>query len=110
MKIWFHGTNRQASQVISESGFAPSCWFARNLEDALEFGGEYVFEVALPYEPVIDGNWQMCVGPAVSTEAIVSLTKYEQSKLMDNPELRAKVFAANEATTIPLHHHHEGQS
>jgi hypothetical protein len=55
MKIWFHGTGRNASQKISETGFNEGSWFAEHLEDAIEFGGPYVFEVALSHEPV--GYW-----------------------------------------------------
>jgi hypothetical protein len=92
MRIWFHGTNRAASQAIIEQGFREESWFAESLEDAIEFGGEYVFEVAFDYMPVIPGNWQMRVSEAVPVECIVRLTKYNPKILADYPDRRIAVF------------------
>lgn len=47
MKIWFHGTNKANAESILKEGFRPDTWFAAHLEDALAFGGNHVFEVAL---------------------------------------------------------------
>jgi len=101
MRIWFHGTDRFASQAISEQGFRAGSWFAKSLQDAIEFGGEYVFEVALDYRPIHDGNWQMCISDEVPASAIVALIRYKITKLMDRPEMRAKVLCANQQLGKP---------
>jgi len=59
MKIWFHGTTEIASDTSPSRASGPGSWFSRSLEDVVGFGGMHVFEVALDYEPVSDGAWQM---------------------------------------------------
>jgi hypothetical protein len=44
--ICFHGTNEANAKSILKRGFLPDTYFAAHLEDALEFGGNHVFEVA----------------------------------------------------------------
>lgn len=101
VRIWFHGTDRQAAQAISEQGFRADTWLAEHLEDAVEFGGEYVFEVALSHEPVEAGNWQMLVGDAVPASSIVRLTHYKPIILIDHPDRRNDVFKANQNDPAP---------
>src|SRR5882757_6624388 len=96
MRIWFHGTERDAAQKISEFGFSAGSWFAEHLEDAIEFGGPYVFEVALAQKPVVDGNWQMKIADPVEARSIVRLTHHSSAVLEDHPERRTAVFEASE--------------
>jgi hypothetical protein len=93
MKIWFHGTDLKAAEQIRREGFRAGSWFAEALEDALEFGGKVVFEVALDHRPVEDGNWQMCIADIVPFDAIVSITRYHTGKIFENQTLRKAVFA-----------------
>jgi len=95
MKIWFHGTDPESAEQISRNGFQPGTWFAEHLEDALEFGGDVVFEVALEYRPVNDGNWQMCIVDAIPFDAIVSITCYHADKTLENEKLRKAVLDSN---------------
>jgi hypothetical protein len=94
MRIWFHGTDKVAAEKIAAQGFMPNSWFAGHLEDAIEFGGSFVFMVLLDYEPRIDGGWQMCVGPAVPVQAIRRLTEYVPRVVADFPERGAVAFAS----------------
>lgn len=89
MKIWFHGTNVEAAKKIKIAGFRSGTWFAEHLEDALEFGGSVVIEVALDH---LGSDWQMCVGDAISAERIVSITQYRSNKKFQNEKLRKLVF------------------
>ena len=41
----WHGTDEEGSVSITKEGFRPDTYFANHLEDALEFGGPYVFMV-----------------------------------------------------------------
>jgi hypothetical protein len=55
----YHGTKFKyvAMQILKE-GFRKNCWFARNLHDAREFGGKYIFEVIF-IESELPDNWQV---------------------------------------------------
>ena len=41
----YHGTNEENSKSILKDGFREGTYFAYHLEDALTFGGQYVFLV-----------------------------------------------------------------
>jgi len=91
MPICFHGTDLVASQTILQTGrFAIKTWFAQHLEDALEFGGPYVFGVAFDDPPQ---SWQFRAGP-ISLSNVVFLQHYTVNKLTENPILREQIFAA----------------
>ena len=51
--ICYHGTNEAAADAIREEGFQADTWFATHLEDALRFGGSYIFEVDFEDDPVL---------------------------------------------------------
>lgn len=91
MRIWFHGTDLESSELILKNGFKIGTFFARDLADALEFGGPYVFMVSLPID---NGQWQQIENVAVPEEAIVRLTHYRSTVLVDNPERREAVLFA----------------
>lgn len=95
MRIWFHGTKAAQAAKISREGFAPKTHFAAHLEDALEYGGPFVFEVALSQEPARKDNWQMVVTTAVPTTAMVRLTQYTAAIREDHPERREAIFVNN---------------
>lgn len=95
MRIWFHGTDEKTASKISVEGFRAETWFAKALEDALEFGGPYVFEVALNHKPIDDDKWQRLISDAVGAACIVRLTNYRPVILSDYEERRTKVFEAN---------------
>jgi len=44
-RICFHGTKRQNAYKILKTGFKKWTYFAKHLEDALGYGGKYVFEI-----------------------------------------------------------------
>lgn len=97
MKICYHGTSRKNARSILKQGFRPETWFARNLQDAVGFGGSHVFEVAFDsarfnLEP---DDWQFFTREWIKPDKIVSYTIYNIKRLMDNKELRGKVFAGN---------------
>ena len=64
----YHGTNtKKNQQLIIKNGFKDGTYFARHMEDALEYGGEYIFTVYFD-EYEINGGWQFTVdalGPEV---------------------------------------------
>jgi hypothetical protein len=86
MRIWFHGTSEVAARSIAAEGFRPNTWFSAHLEDAIEFGGPFVFWTLLDYAPGTPGNWQMCVRPAVPASAIRKFVEYHPLIIEDYPE------------------------
>lgn len=96
MKIWFHGTNADAAESIRREGFRVGTWLARNLQDALAFGGPWVFEVALGGERISpDAGWQIHTLEPIPPDRIVALTAFTQQVVFDNPGLRREVFESN---------------
>ena len=56
--IWYHGTSTKRAKEIYKCGyFREGTWFARHLEDAIEFGGPYVFAVEIKFK---SRKWQVC--------------------------------------------------
>ena len=91
MPICFHGTDLIASLTILRSGgFAIKTWFAQHLEDALEFGGPYIFGVAFDNPPQ---SWQFKAGP-ISLSNVVFFQYYYVNTLTENPILREQIFVA----------------
>lgn len=94
--ICYHGTNKAAVAAIWEEGFQPFTYFARHLEDAIGFGGEYVFEVAFYTEDVEDFGWQFKALKVVPSDRIVSLRRYVVTQLYVDTDVRKKIFESNE--------------
>lgn len=100
--IWFHGTSAQAAEEILRTGFRDGTYFAAHLEDALAFGGDFVFLVVLPFSPddlVTEEGWDKDrawqVRAAARVEQIVRLTEYRQTVLHEFSERMDRVFEAN---------------
>jgi hypothetical protein len=97
MVIWFHGTNKTNAESIFKNGFEIGTWFARHLEDALAFGGNHVFEVALDENKVNDPevSWQLHTLEKIGPELIIAYNVFTLTTLYDNPDLRREVFESN---------------
>jgi len=74
MNIGFHGTNEANARKILKEGFDPDSHFAVKLEDALEFGGTWVFMVK--FKSIDETNWQFTVGQHLHPNRITRLTQY----------------------------------
>ena len=78
-RIWWHGTESEAiATKILCAGFSPGSYFAKHLEDALEFGGNHIFAVILPENP----NWQICVSEVVPKEDILMYQIHTRQTIM----------------------------
>lgn len=91
-KIWYHGTNEENAERILINGFKEGTFFAKHLEDAVGYGGEYVFEV---YLTTSCEYWEYVSDDIVSTENIVGLKKYSRIIKLENGDLRKKIFEEN---------------
>ena len=90
----YHGTNEITARRIQKQGFEKGTYFAKHLEDAVGYGGEYVFEVMYPTE-LIPENWQFIIGKTLSPRSIVSLKRYKTTTKFDSETLRAQVSKSN---------------
>lgn len=94
--IVYHGTNQVNARKILKDGFKKDTYFALHLEDAIGYGGLYVFEVAYPLGRIPEGCWQFMCDVLVIPKSIVRLTKYNRSKVIrDNMVLRHMVMISN---------------
>ncbi len=100
--IVYHGTDLKSSRLILKEGFRKNTYFAQHLEDAVGYGGPYVFEVALPTHLTSNPrNWQFTTDTTVPPEFIICLTKYNQSKIVkDNAVLRHMVCISNQTKAV----------
>lgn len=95
LKIWFHGTDEKSADQILKYGFRSCTYFAAHLEDAIEFGGEHILEVALDVEESRAKDWQIKYAEPVSPNAIVSYAVYSRVVYFENQKLIDKIFEAN---------------
>lgn len=49
--IAYHGTNEVAAESIKQTGFRAGTWFAERKQDAVAFGGPYIFTVEFSDNP-----------------------------------------------------------
>ncbi len=91
-QIVYHGTTAWKAKQILNQGFNPDTWFAIHLEDAIGYGGVWVFEVAVPSYGIPKDNWQFHMEARVPPEFVVRLSQYKPGKVKyDNMVLRHMV-------------------
>ena len=92
MRIWFHGTDKEAADIIMKDGFRDGTCFAAGLQDALQFGGPYVFDVILRIDQENTDMWQVYVDGEVVADQIVGLKKFDELIIYDNSDARNELF------------------
>lgn len=98
MQIVYHGTNKTAAFKILKNGFKEGTYFAVHLEDAIGYGGLYVFEVVFPSSLIQKGQWQICTFNPLQPESIVRMTKFNKSdSIIDNNLLRIRISISNQS-------------
>lgn len=95
--ICYHGTDGVAAKAIQEDGFKGGTYFAKHLEDAIEFGGWHIFEVSFSVNdlPNHSESWQFRIGEVVPPDRIVSHRIYGRITEFQNEELRVAIFKSN---------------
>ena len=99
-RIVFHGTKKEFVNSILQKGFKPNTYFAVNLADALEFGGEYIFYVVLKLDKD-DNNWQPRCKRTVPPTRITRLIKVNPKILYENDETVIKFFGKGKKCPCP---------
>ena len=98
-RIVFHGVNNlKIAKKILVEGFKPYTYFALHLEDSLEFGGEYIFYVALD---VNDKNWQLRPIKSVPRGRIVRLIQVSPKELYKDDVAHVKYFGHGKKYPCP---------
>lgn len=84
IRICFHGTTKENADKILIEGFNVGTYFANHLEDALAFGGEYVFFVKFK-ESGFDGpgDWQFHLRNHLLPDKIWKLIQYSPKLLLE---------------------------
>jgi len=79
--IWWHGTtSARKARSILRNGFRKGTYFARNLQDALEFGGRHILTVQFRVDwknrhgkaLTHWRRWQVCLANALPADAIIN--------------------------------------
>jgi len=98
-RIVFHGVNnlKKAERILKE-GFKPNTYFALHFEDALEYGGKYIFYVVLKCD---DKNWQPRPRKVVSTGRITRLISINPKELYEDDSVRIKYFGRSREYPCP---------
>jgi hypothetical protein len=90
MIICWHGTNYRSAMSIIKNGFRPDTHFAAHAEDALGFGGPYLFSVQFDREPK---GWQFMNTDHIPPDRIVNLTVFDSCTLYGPPMFDFKHIA-----------------
>jgi len=99
-KIVFHGTQKENIKSILKSGFKKNSYFAINLADALEFGGEYIFYVILKLKRG-DTDWQPRAGRKIPASRITRLVRVNPKMLYENDKPGERFFGKGEKYPCP---------
>lgn len=87
--IWWHGTDKKTSERHLKNGFPEDTFFARHLEDALEYGGEYVFWVFFKENPTED--WQYVSNEIIPSDKILMLIHIDIKKLYYSKDVDTEI-------------------
>lgn len=92
--VLYHGTKfKYIADSILRNGFEPWTYFSKDLNDAIYFGGKYVFLVVFNKADLPD-NWQVRCESRVSPTRITKLLKCSMPKtVFHNKELEKEVFS-----------------
>jgi len=106
LHILFHGTSKENADRILIEGFQPYTYFAKNLRDAINMGGEYVFFVMFEHKitPEWFENfrcWQIRNKHHIPPNKIVSLKRYSVDSIFNNKKLANRIFKRS------LHYYNE---
>jgi len=89
-RICFHGTHKKSTaEQILKDGFNKGTYFARHLEDAICYGGRYVFYVVLK----VNGNgWQIICDRKIQPSRIRQLVCFNPKEIYYNPKAGDRFF------------------
>jgi len=97
LHIVYHGTSKEKAESILKEGFKPWTYFAKDLSEALMYGGGYVFEVVMEHKGAPEWFehfrcWQIMNRKHIPITKIITLRKYSREEIFANEKVRKKVF------------------
>jgi hypothetical protein len=96
LKVCYHGTDEESAASIFKEGFNSGTYFSEHLEDALGFGGSYVFEVCFPKGTTSQSDWQFTTQERISPARIVRCRRIEIAEVLyENKALGKRIFKSN---------------
>lgn len=101
MTICYHGTDAEAAEKIREEGFRLYTYFARNLENAVGYGGQHIFEVMFETAEIEMFGWQFKAPEQVMPDRIVRHYTFEKEVKLENKDLRERIFQSNMQEKVP---------
>jgi len=99
LRIYYHGTSIDNLETIRTHGFQAWTYFADHLADALEYGGELVFEVVFEDNietALSDEPWQFRVEEPVPSSRIVRIKTYAVCDLYSDTKLQRQLAESNQ--------------
>jgi len=96
LHIVYHGTNKENAEMILKEGFKPGTYFAKNLAEALMYGGGHVFEVLMkhkhdPYWFEHFRCWQISNKNHLPISKIITLRVYSRKDIFADESIRKEV-------------------
>jgi len=98
-KKFYHGTDKRTAGIIMKNGFKRGTFFSTHLEDAVGYGGKYVFEVSikLPYDHLY---WEYVSNKKIPARQIMKLSRYHSVEEWKNEKLGERMFKFNLKKTL----------
>lgn len=94
LKICYHGTDWFHAACILREGFREGTYFAKHLEDAIEYGGPCVFGVAFGAAE-LPPHWQFVARGRIPASRIVHYRVHHVCSMLVDDGLWAKVLESN---------------
>jgi len=98
-KKYYHGTDKKTADLIMKNGFKRGSFFATHMEDAVGYGGNYVFEVSirLPYDHTY---WEYVTPVKIPARQIMRLFRFNTTEIYKNEKLGNRMFKFNLKQTL----------
>ena len=81
-RVVFHGVDKkEIADKILKSGFNKGTYFAKHLEDAVGYGGKYVFYVVLKMTKINKGYWEIISEKHIPPSRIWKLANFNPKEL-----------------------------
>ena len=93
-QIFYHGTTKANAEIIKKEGFKRGTFFAPHLEEAVGFGGPYVFEVSIKLD-CKHTYWEYVSAKRIPVRQIIRLSIFKKNIIFDNPKLAERMFKFN---------------
>ena len=87
--IWYHGTDKETAERHLKKGFPEGTFFAKHLEDALEFGGDYIFWIFFKENPT--DYWEYVCNEIITPDKILMLIKIDFKKLFYSKDVDTQI-------------------